>query len=180
MFGDRQVDGKIRGFAADIAADYGLAAWLDLGIIGFVLSGDRAASPIGLDLWWICWGSAVLGVDGFRFFRRTQPGFFAGRTTAAGINGHGVGGAGMSLAADNGTERVELRVVGLRALAEPPQNLGGPGKNYGVEIDLLGRWQATDWLGVGLEVDLLRPGSYFQQSPWAYRSFLLLTVHYAQ
>lgn len=173
---------QLWGWAGQAELHYGLTGAVDLGLFAFGLSGDqpprvRDNEPayggfVGIAPYWV-WTSIF-------FSGGLNQGFFAGRTTAAGINGHGVVGFGPSLELAKGDLRLDWRIAYLRAMAPPPPApLGGPGMSYGVELDVLGKWETTEWLSLALETDILVPGAYFPRRRVAYQLIGLVDVHLA-
>ena len=61
--------------------------------------------------------------------------------------------------------------------APPPPPLGGTGQVYGLEADLLVEWDVLAWLTIGVEVDVLWPGSFFPQHDLAFRAIGQLNAH---
>jgi hypothetical protein len=163
---------RLSGWAGAAEASYGLTPSLGISAFGFALSGDQPFGPrrsrvgyggfVGPAPYWT-WTSLF-------FSGGLSQGFFAGRATAAGINGHGVAGGGLGLQAGGESGSAELRIAYLRAMRQaPPAPLGGGGLGYGIEADLYGEYWITKWLAVGAEVDVLRTGSFFAEPALAWR-----------
>jgi hypothetical protein len=99
--------------------------------------------------------------------------FAAREATAPGVNGRGVLAPRVRLAWDP-SERfgLEAKVAWLRA------DVAGPygGKDYGVELDLVGSFQPAPWLALGLEVDALWPGDFYGGDDTVYRTVLAVDV----
>jgi len=171
----------LRGFAADAEVHYGLSSHLDIGAFGFVLSGgdppgrgtDTYRGFIGVAPYWV-W-------SGLFFSGGLSQGLYAGRATASGVNGHGVIGGGPTVEVSNDLGLVEVRLLYLGAMVGAPQaSLGGDGMSYGFELDIWAEGRFTDWLTVGVELDVLRPGNYFPSQKLAYRTIARLSLHYAK
>jgi hypothetical protein len=99
--------------------------------------------------------------------------FSARRVSAPPVNGHGV----LSPAATVTWAPAEVldllaRVAWLRA--DVPGPFGG--RTYGTEVDLTATFSPVPWLGIGFEVDALRPGDFFGGGATVYKSVLALDV----
>jgi len=163
----------LSSWAATAEVSYGITSDVGVGTFLVAMSGDQPPLPRGqneVDYHGFIAVAPYWTWTGLFFSGGLTQGLYPGQAAAAGVNGHGVmvGGARAELSTDY--VWTELRVAGLWALAAPPPLLGGSGYHYGVEADLLVEWQPLDWLGVGVELDVLRPGSYFQQHDVAFRA----------
>jgi hypothetical protein len=92
---------------------------------------------------------------------------------AAGVNGRGVLAPVLSLSWD-ATEQLTLHGRGAWLRAESPGPFGGLG--YGTEANLDLSFEATSWLVVGLEADVLFPGDFFRGGAPITRGILALDV----
>ncbi|OGQ85360.1 MAG: hypothetical protein A2289_01375 [Deltaproteobacteria bacterium RIFOXYA12_FULL_58_15] len=169
----------LRSWAASAQANYGISTNLGVGAFAFALSGDEPPvrgnadhvdyrAFIGIAPYWT-W-------TGIFFSGGLSQGFFPGRATAAGVNGHGVGGGGGSVEYSKGNGFVELRTAGLWSTS-PPTVLGDGGRFYGIETDLIAEWDMLRWLGVSVELDVFWPGSFFPQRDTAFRAIGQLHAH---
>jgi hypothetical protein len=170
---------EVRSGAADVELHYTLSSKLDLATYAFALSGDDSPTGakstyhafIGLAPYWV-W-------TGLFFSGGLNQSLLANRAAAAGVNGHGVIGAGPAIEWSDAHGSAELRVIWLEAIAPPPAApYGGSGRAYGLEADLHGQWKATRWLSAGAELDVLIPGNYFPENTIAYRMLGLVSVAY--
>ncbi len=162
----------IRGYAANAEASYGILPELGVSLFGLALSGDQP--PAG-----VLTGEAVyhafLAVapywtwTGLFFSGGLTQGLFPARASAAGVNGHGVLGGGARASWVAGAWRGELCAAGLAAMAPPLPGLGGGGRVYGLETDLVNAVELGGWLTLGVEADLFWPGNFFVQQRVAYR-----------
>jgi hypothetical protein len=83
--------------------------------------------------------------------------------TAPGVNGRGVLSPGLTVDWRPGwvpdeAVSVQAQAAWLRADAPGP---GGGGRVYGTEVDLTATWAPAPWILVGVEYDVLFPGSFF-------------------
>ncbi|MGD8858889.1 MAG: hypothetical protein PVI30_02690 [Myxococcales bacterium] len=173
----RDISLDVSGFALDATVRFRLTDELDLAGHAFVLSGDTPPTAdggeyntfIGLAPYWV-W-------TGLFFSGGINQLFLPSRSASAGINGRGVFGFGPALEARTDDLRGEARTIALSASVDPPgAPVGGDGRGYGVELDLFGEWQATPWLSLGAELDLLLPGKFFPQSEPAYLAITMVTL----
>ncbi len=90
-----------------------------------------------------------------------------------GVNGRGVIAPGLSVRWD-ATEDLSLALKGawLRAVQSGPFG----GLVYGTELDLNASWEATRWLVLGLETDVLFPGDFFRGREPIARGILALDL----
>ncbi|HEX7481118.1 MAG TPA: hypothetical protein VF331_25160 [Polyangiales bacterium] len=169
----------VRGAAANAELHYGLGRKVDLAGYAFVLSGgspptgnhDTYDAFIGLAPYWV-W-------TGLFFSGGLNQSLLANRAAAAGIHGHGVAGIGPGIELRQGRGLLEMRAIWLQALAAPPpQPIGGTGNAYGLEVDLRAQWNPWRFLGVGAELDVLVPGTYFPEAAVAYRALSMVSLAY--
>ena len=178
------------GYAVDLESHYDLGSTLswpldvDVGLTVLILSGDdlptldaslqsNYGAFVGVAPYWV-W-------TGLFFSGGLSQGFFAGRATPAGVNGHGVIGVLPSIEIGGEYGFVQAKVAWLRALVpSPPAPLGGQGSTYGIELDITGTvYPGLDWVAIKGELDLFWPGSYFPRGDLAYRALVWLSVAYA-
>lgn len=85
--------------------------------------------------------------------------FAARHVTAPGVNGRGVLSPGLTVDwQPHGAVSLQAQGAWLRADAPGP---GGGGSVYGTEVDLTATWAPAPWILVGVEYDVLFPGSFF-------------------
>ena len=174
----REVDVEIGGLAADVMLRYGVNDFIDLTGFAVLMSGDepprggdddRYESFIGVGPLWD-W-------TGLFFSGGINQGLYPNRAAAAGVNGRGVFAIGPGIEISDGDWEAEARALLLSSTVDPPEEpLSGGGKGYGAELDMLGRWRATRWLSLGLEVDLLLPGKFFPHDDLAYLAIGMVTL----
>ena len=110
-----------------------------------------------------------------------SQGVFASRATAAGINAHGVGAAGLAFDWTDTWYELSGRVLWLEAMAAlKGQRVDGEKTHYGLETNLEGRfliWDG-DWFDLygNAELGVFIPGNFFPEDDVAYRAIGLLDV----
>ena len=171
----------LRGWATALDASYGLSPSLGLGATLLYLSGDnppkltsttpqRYHSFIGIAPYW-AW-------TGLFFSGGLNQGLFPGRAAAAGVDGRGVDGGAVRGEWSGDTLRATLSAAFLWGPAGPPlKELSGGGSFYGVETDLVVEWTLVELVGIGVEGDLFRPGSFFRRHDLAYRAVAQVRLH---
>ena len=170
---------RVRGAGAQVEAHYGIGSRWDLGALGFGLSGDRAPQLDREDPRYAAFiaPAPLWAWTGLFFNGGLGQGFYPSRASAAGVNGHGVLGAGPVVSWQGDRPSVEMRAIWLRAVADSPA-FGGGGATYGVEVDLRNDWRLSDWATLAGELDMLFPGSYFPEDDVALQFILLLDLHH--
>ena len=175
---DRALSFDVLGGAASVELRRALGNAFELGLHAFALSGDKPPRNgktyhgfIGAAPYWV-W-------TGLFFSGGLNQSLFANRSAVAGVHGHGVFGAGPSLAWRAHKVDAELRAIWLQALANAPASIGGGGTSYGLESDLRAQWEAYPWLWLGAELDLLFASTYFPERSVAYRALSVATLRYA-
>lgn len=99
--------------------------------------------------------------------------FAARQVVAPGVNGRGVVAPGLALSVDPlPSLSVEAKAAWLRA------DVTGPfgGKVYGTEVDLELTWAARDWLLLGVELDVLRPGDFYPAGDTVYKTVVAVDL----
>lgn len=171
---------NLSAYAADIELRYEASSTVDVGLLGFALSGSAPPPTdgstyhafIAVAPYWI-W-------TGLFFSGGINQGLQPRRSASAGINGHGVLGAGPVLTFTSTACQLDLRASWLRAWVSAPADLGSTGKDYGLELDGSANFDLLSWLSFGVETDFLIPGSYFPTSRIAYRTLALLRGSYGR
>ncbi len=100
--------------------------------------------------------------------------FNAARASAAGVNGHGVLGAGPSLEWAPADWLFELKLLALSAITSSDPRIGGGGRFYGVEGDFNASIRFDELWQVRLISGILAPGDFFPGDDLAYRVLLSL------
>lgn len=168
--------------AGQLEVHQGLGEHWDVGLFALYLGGDdaprrsndtpRYGGFIGIAPYWV-W-------TGLFFSGGLSQGLYPGRATAAGVNGHGVTGAGTSVSWFGSKGSVEVRGIPLLALSAPPMEpVGGTGRWYGVELDLRLQWEIEVGLTWGVEADFLIPGDFFPRNAIAFRVVSVASVSWA-
>ncbi len=173
-----EVDIPLRGSAAWLRYQISPWPWLQVTPWFLYLSGDRPPPEkrrLGLPQGY----GAFLGVTPYvtatnLFFRGGLSETFAARqATAPGVNGRGVIAPGLDLQVDAGPDvDLEARVAWLQAEDDGPWG----GRRYGAEVDLSARWEATRWLSLGAELDVLWPGDFFGGGATVYKTVLAVDL----
>lgn len=173
-----EVDIPLRGSAAWLRYQVSPWPWLQVTPWFLYLSGDRPTTEkrrLGLPQGY----GAFLGVTPYvtatnLFFRGGLSETFAARqATAPGVNGRGVIAPGLDLQVDAGPDvDLEARVAWLQAEDDGPWG----GRRYGAEVDLSARWEATRWLSLGAELDVLWPGDFFGGGATVYKTVLAVDL----
>ena len=173
-----EVDIPLRGSAAWLRYRVSPWPWLQVTPWFLYLSGDRPPPEkrrLGLPQGY----GAFLGVTPYvtatnLFFRGGLSETFAARqATAPGVNGRGVIAPGLDLQVDAGPDvDLEARVAWLQAEDAGPWG----GRRYGAEVDLSARWEATRWLSLGAELDVLWPGDFFGGGATVYKTVLAVDL----
>ncbi|MEL6340285.1 MAG: hypothetical protein AAFQ65_10280 [Myxococcota bacterium] len=100
--------------------------------------------------------------------------FNAARASAAGVNGHGVFGAGPTLEWAPDAWLFELKLLALSAITSSDPRIGGGGRFYGIETDLNASIRFDDHWQMRLISGVLVPGDFFPGDDLAYRVLLSL------
>ena len=176
---------ELSGYAGDINLHYSLTPRLGVSTFGVFLSGQRPPLEVNDDdeiilpafiapaPYWV-WSRMF-------FTGGLSQGVFSTRSTAAGINAHGVAAAGLAFDWADTWYEISGRVLWLEAMAPlVGQLVDGEPTHYGLETNLEGRfliWDG-DWfdLFANAEVDFFIPGNFFPEDDVAYRAIGLLDV----
>jgi hypothetical protein len=169
----------LSSYAANAEVHYGASELIDLGLVGFILSGGGPlrsdsksyAGFIGVAPYW-AWTGLFFSSGSL------NQALMPRRAASAGIDGHGVFGGGPVLTLTTEVCQAELRAVWLRALVAPPAFINADGKDYGLELDASVSIELFSWLSLGVESNLLVPGSYLPTSRPAYRAIGQIKVSY--
>jgi len=175
----------LQGYGADVNFHYSLTPRLGLSAFGVVLSGQGPpleANDDGEIILPAFIAPAPYWVWSRMFFTGgLSQGVFSSRATAAGINAHGVGAAGIAFDWSGSWYELSGRVLWLEAMAAlKGQRVPGEPTHYGLETNLEGRfliWDG-DWFDLygNAELDFLFPGNFFPENAVAYRAIGLLDV----
>jgi hypothetical protein len=173
---------RLRNWAVNAEVHQGVGQRWDVGAVGLALSGDVGPriEPGTVDYLGFLAPAPVWAWSGLFFSRGVGQSFYPSRAASAGVNGHGVLGVGPTVSWRGEELGVELRALGLRAMAEAPPTIGGDGSTYGAEVDLRADWDLTEWATVGGEVAVFVPGSYFPEDDLALRMLLVADFHDAR
>ena len=162
--------------AALLRLNQGLGTHFGLGLTAFALSGDNPSVQshfgafVGTSPFW--------NYTGLFFNGGIQQNLYPGSTQAAGVNGHGVVGGGPSVEFSIEGLLAELRTAALWAMTPSPLS-NSNGRFYGFETDLSIEWQATPWLRLSSEVDVLALGNFFSGADLAVRAVGQVDVHWS-
>lgn len=168
----------LRGFAGDLEASVPLGSSVSVGALGLYYSGydseqlsdQTYTSFIAVAPLWTY--STIFFTSG------VSQTFTAARAAAAGINGHGVLGGGPRIDWVSDRWRVEATTLALFADEPIDPQIGGGGSFYGLESNLIARWEWSRALGLQAIAGVLVPGSFFPDDALAYRALFMVDGSY--
>ncbi len=176
---------ELSGYAGDVNLHYSLTSKLGVSAFGVFLSGQGPPLEESDD------GDVILPAfiapapywvwSRMFFTGGLSQGVFSARSTAAGINAHGVAAAGIAFDWADSWYEVSGRVLWLEAMAAlKGQLVDGEPTHYGLETNLESRFLIWDgaWfdLFANAELDFFIPGNFFPEDDVAYRAIGLLDV----